>query len=237
MSDTLLVIYRAAIAFTTLLIFTRILGKQQVSQLTFFDYIIGITVGSIAADIIDTQRSLYLQILGLAAWMGFALLLQVATLKSRLLSKLFDGKPTIVVRGGKILEKNMAKIRYRQRDLLEQLRQKDAFTLADVEFAVIETNGSLSVLKKSQHQPVTPHDLAIPTAYEGFSTELIFEGKLSWKNLLSVNRDYQWLIEQLNKQGIRDINEVFFASLDTQGNLYVDSYRDQGQKQLPGINS
>lgn len=183
MSPSLIVFFRAAIAFATLSVFTRILGKRQVSQLTFFDYIVGITVGSIAADIIDTERSLYLQLLGLAAWMSFALLLQLVTLKSGTLGNLINGKPTTVVQNGKILEDNMAKIRYRHQELLEQLRLKGAFNIADVEFAVLETNGDLSVLKKSQHQPVTPADLNLPTQYEGYPIQIISEGKVSWNNL------------------------------------------------------
>lgn len=226
MNEAVQILLRSAVAFFTLLIFTRMLGKQQVSQLTFFDYIIGITVGSIAADIIDFNRNLGFQLLGLASWMSLALLLQVVTLKSRKLSKLIDGDPVPVVKNGKILEDNMAKMRYKTKELLEQLRLKGAFNLADVEFAVLETNGSLSVLKKSQHLPVTPDDLNIPTKYNGLSTALILEGEVIQENLQKCNLNQNWLLDELKKQGITDIKEVFIGSLDSSGNLYVDKYTD-----------
>lgn len=224
MNEFIHVLLRSAIAFFTLLIFTRMLGRQQVSQLSFFDYIVGITVGSIAADIIDFDRKLALQLLGLGAWMGLALLLQVITLKSHKLSKIIDGNPVVVIRNGKILEQNMSKMRYKTKELFEQLRLKGAYNLADVEFAILETNGELSVLKKSQYQPVTPQDLNIPSKYDGISTALILEGQVIHKNLEKCKLNLPWLLDELNKQGIKDIKEVFAASLDTSGNLYVDKY-------------
>ncbi len=226
MNEAVQIILRSVVAFFTLLIFTRILGKQQVSQLTFFDYVIGITVGSIAADIIDFNKNLGLQLLGLASWMSLAFILQFVTLKSRMLSKLIDGDPVLVVRNGKILENNMAKMRYKTKELLEQLRLKGAFDLADVEFAILETNGNLSVLKKSQQLPVTPNDLNIPTEYKGLSTALILEGEVIQKNLERCKLNRNWLFNELNKQGITDIKEVFIGTLDSSGNLYVDKYKN-----------
>ncbi len=226
LTEVIHVIWRSTAAFITLLIFTRILGKQQVSQLTFFDYIIGITVGSVAADIIDFNRDLFLQIIGLAAWMGLALLLQVITLKSRKLSKLIDSDPVVVIKNGKILEQNMSKMRYKTKELMEQLRLKGAFNLNDVEFAILETNGDLSVLKKSQHQPVTPKDMNMPTQYVGLPVQVILEGEVIRENLLKFGISLTWLLSELKKQGITDIKDIFVASLDTSGNLYVDRYDD-----------
>jgi uncharacterized membrane protein YcaP (DUF421 family) len=226
MNEALQILLRSVIAFFTLLIFTRILGKQQVSQLTFFDYIIGITVGSIAADIIDFDRNLLLQLLGLASWMGLAFLLQIITLKSRKMGKLIDSDPVVVIKNGKVLEQNMSKMRYKTKELFEQLRLKGAFNLADVEFAVLETNGDLSVLKKSQNLPVTPNDLNIPTKYNGLPTSLILEGQVIEENLEYCKLDVQWLINELNKHGIKDMKEVFIASLDSVGNLYIDKYNE-----------
>lgn len=226
MAEGIQIFLRAGVAFFTLLILTRILGKQQVSQLTFFDYIIGITVGSIAADIIDSNRSLVSELIGLTSWMGFAFLLQVVTLKSRKLGKVIDGDPIVVIRNGKILEQNMAKMRYKTKELLEQLRLKGAFNVADVEFAILETNGDLSVLKKSQHLPVTPDDLNIPTNYSGLSTSLILEGQVIRENLEKCGLTLDWLLNELRAQGISEIKEVLFAALDTSGKLYIDKYND-----------
>ncbi|PKM81961.1 MAG: DUF421 domain-containing protein [Firmicutes bacterium HGW-Firmicutes-14] len=226
MPEGLQIVFRSAAAFFTLLIFTRILGKQQVSQLTFFDYIIGITVGSIAADIIDSNRDLVWQMIGLTSWMALAFVLQVVTLKSRKLSKIIDGDPVVVVKNGKILEQNMAKMRYKTKELLEQLRTKGAFDLGNVEFAILESNGELSVLQKSQHLPVTPNDMNIPTKYKGLSTSLILEGTIIRENLDKCGLTVDWLLGEIKKQGIKSPKEIIIASLDTEGKLYIDKYND-----------
>lgn len=233
MIDELVALIRGLIAFFVLLIYTRILGKHQVSQLTFFDYIIGITVGSITATMTtDLSIRLLPQLIGLTTWMALALVLQVVTIKSRWMRKIVDGEPTVVVQNGKMLEDNMAKLRYATTDLLEGLRLKGVFNLTDVEFAILESNGDLAVLKKSQLSPVTPQDLKISTQYMGVPTEVIVEGKFIAQNLRDLHLTQDWVMQQLRTQGIEDIKEVMYASLDTQGILYVDKYQDQVQNPL-----
>ncbi|MFZ5639482.1 MAG: DUF421 domain-containing protein, partial [Bacillota bacterium] len=172
------------------------------------------------------DRDLLIQITGLASWMGLALLLQLITLKSRKLSKLIDSDPVVVIKNGKILEQNMAKMRYTTKELMEQLRLKGAFNLGDVEFAILETNGDLSVLKKSQHQPVTPKDMNMPTQYTGLPVQVILEGEVIRENLVKSGVSLNWLLGEVKKQGITNIKDIFVASLDTSGNLYIDRYND-----------
>lgn len=228
MNETLVVFVRGIIGFFTLLILTRFLGKQQISQLSFFDYVLGITIGSIAASLTtDLSSKAWPQWIGLLTWTGAVLVMQVLTLKWRRASKYIDGESTVVVMNGKIMENVMKKMRYRASDLMEQLRNKGVFDLSQVEFAILETNGQLSVQKKSQEQPVTPKDLNIPTGYKGISTELIYDGVIFDQNLQQVQLDRRWLEEELKKQGINDISQVFLAMLNTQGELYVDRYEDR----------
>lgn len=230
-NEALVVIVRGIIGFVTLLIFARLLGKQQISQLTFFDYVLGITIGSIAASLTtDLTTRAWPHWVGLVVWTLLVAALQWITLKWRYASKYIDGEPIVVIMNGKIMEDTMKKTRYRTSDLLEQLRLKEVFDLSQVEFAVLETNGQLSVLKKSEFQTVTPQDLNIATDYQGIGTELIYDGVVVEQNLKQVNLDRTWLDEQLKNQGINDPSEVFLANLDTQGNLYIDRYRDHLQK-------
>ncbi|NLW56842.1 MAG: DUF421 domain-containing protein [Firmicutes bacterium] len=227
MNETVIVIVRGLIGFFSLFLFTRILGKQQMSQLTFFDYVLGITIGSIAATLTTALTSrAWLHWVGLATWFLVVLLLQFITLKSRPLTKAIDGEPVVVIMNGQIMEDAMRKARFRISDLLEQLRKKDVFDLSEVEFAGLEIDGQVSVLKKSQYLPVTPHDLGLPTVYKGMSTELIFDGQVVEQNLKQLNLDRAWLDEELKKQGINDPSEVFLALLNTQGNLFIDKYQD-----------
>ncbi|HHT62693.1 MAG: YetF domain-containing protein [Bacillota bacterium] len=227
MSQELVSLVRAILTFIILMLYARILGKQQISQLTFFDYVIGITVGSIAATMtIDLRIRFLPQLIGLTTWIGLALLLQVASLKSRKLSKIIDGEPVVIVHNGKILEDHLAKVRLKNAELLETLREKGVFNISDVEFAILESDGNVSVLKKSQRQPVTPEDLHLSTSYEGIPTELVVEGKIVRENLEELGQTEKWLLDELKKQGINNLGEVMYASLDTSGNLYVDRYED-----------
>jgi len=218
---------RAVLTFIILMIYARILGKQQISQLTFFDYVIGITVGSLAATMTsDLQIRFLPQLVGLTTWMGMAFLLQMVSLKFREISKIVDGEPVVMVHNGKILEKNLAKTRLTNVELLETLRQKGAFNIAEVEFAILESDGNLSVLKKTQFEPATAQELNISTSYQGVPTELVMEGKIMHQNLKEIRQNEDWLLSELKKQGVNNINEVMYASLDTSGNLYIDKYKD-----------
>ncbi len=227
MAPNIVVIVRSLMAFLSLLIYARILGKQQLSQLTFFDYVNGITIGSIAANMsTDLSSIAFHQFIGLSVWMVATLGLQLISTRNRWLDKVMQGEPTVVVHNGKILEENLKKLRYPYMDLMQQLRQAMVFNVGDVEFAVYEPNGQLSVLLKSQKKAVTPADLQIPTRYEGLATELIIDGKVIAENLASLGLDERWLQNELALKGINDLKQVAFASLDTSGNLFVDCLAD-----------
>ncbi|HHY17724.1 MAG TPA: DUF421 domain-containing protein [Firmicutes bacterium] len=227
MNEVLVVSVRGIMSFFSLLILARILGKQQISQMTFFDYVASITIGSIAASMtVDVSIRAWPQFFGLFIWVGLVLLLQVVAMKWRWASKYVDGEPTVVVMNGQIMETALRRTRYRVSDLLEELRLQGVFDLSKVEFAVLETKGKISVLLKAQHQPVTPKDMNMSTDYEGITTELVYDGIVVDSNLDQVHLDRKWLEKELRKKGIHDPSEVFLATLDTSGNLYVDTYKD-----------
>lgn len=213
---------RGTVAFFTLLILTQLLGKKQVSQLNFFDYIVGITIGSIAASMTtDLNVEASVHWVGLLTWSIWSIALSIIAVHSRRGAKLMAGEPTVVVHNGQILESALERMNYSLDDLRMQLRQKDVFKLADVEFALVEPDGGLSVLLKSQLQPVTPADLGIATNYEGIPVELIVDGHIIEANLRQLNLSRKWLEEQIRKRNHK-LDQVYYAELDTQGNLYVD---------------
>ncbi|MBC7342631.1 MAG: DUF421 domain-containing protein [Clostridia bacterium] len=222
------VLIQTVLAFGAIMIYTRILGKQQIGQLTFFEYINGITFGSIAAVLatdIDPERTA-LHFLGLTIFAALTFGMGYLAMVSRPARKLFSGEPTIVVHNGKILEDNMRKMRYNIDELLMQLRDKQIFNLEDIEYAVLEPNGNLSVLPKSQKRPVTPNDLGIPTGYEGIASELVVDGKIIYQNLEQNHLDQNWLLGELQKHGVTDIRQVALATLSTDGTVYVDFKKD-----------
>jgi len=226
-NEGLMVLARGIIGFFTLLIFTRILGKQQVSQLTFFDYVVGITIGSTASSLTtDLTSRAWPHWVGLITWSVLCFILQLITLKSKTAEKFLDGEPTIVITDGKILEESMKKFRYTIGDLLAQLRDKDIFDLADVDYAVLEKDGKLSVLKKPECEPVTPKDLNIKTSAASIDVEIIYDGSIVQENLVNINRNERWIMNNLKKRGINDASEVFLAIYNAKSGLHIDLYKD-----------
>ncbi|OEF99212.1 hypothetical protein BHF71_09695 [Vulcanibacillus modesticaldus] len=231
MDESIVIIVRSFIAFTTLLLFTRILGKQQVGELSAFEYVAGITIGSAASSLsIDLSIKPLPQFMGLATWVFLVLVLQRLALKHRWFAKVTSDQPTIVIQHGKILEQNLNKLRYRYDELMSHLRDKNVFDITQVEYALLEPNGNLTVLKKSQYEPVTPNDLQMTTAPSGLMVEVILDGKIIEQNLKDKQKDYKWLMEQLQIQGIKDMKEVSFAAILPNGQLYVDKFKDSLKK-------
>lgn len=227
MNEAMIVFVRGIIAFFTLLIFARILGKQQISQLTFFDYIVGITIGSMASTLTtDLTSTAWSHWVGLLVWTSASFILQIVTLKSKTAGEYLDGKPAIIIMNGKILEDSMKKSRYRLNELLEQLRNKDVFDLNQVAFAILEKDGQLSVLKKPEFQPVTPKNLNLKPDTSIIGTELIYDGIIVEQNLKNINKNRDWLMFQLKTQGINSFSEVFVATFNAPDKLYVDLYKD-----------
>jgi len=227
MDEGLVVIVRAFIGFFSLLIFTRVMGKEQISQLNLFDYMLGITIGSIAATLTtDLSSRAWPHWVGLITWCLLGYLMDLITSKWRYASKVLEGEPAIVIMNGKLMDNVLKKMKYRISEILELLRNKGVFDVTQVDFAIIEPNGQLSVLLKPENLPLTPKDVKIPVSPSGISTELIYDGVLIEENLGQLNKDKAWLLTELKKLGIHDVSEVFLATLNPAGSLYVDKYED-----------
>lgn len=232
MSEGLVVVVRSIIGFFTLLILARVLGKQQISQLTFFDYVLGITIGSIAATLsVELSSRAWPHWVGLMVWAVIVWALQWLTLKNRKAAKYMVGEPTVVIMNGQILEDAMRSIRYTLADLLEQLREKGIFDLKQIGFAVLESDGKLSVLLKPEFLPATLQDLNLTPSASGLNDELILDGVIIHENLKKANIDRPWLEKELKTKGISHVSEVFLATIDSSGNLYLDTYQDKGTSQ------
>lgn len=231
MNEGLVVFVRSIIGFFSLLIFAKILGKQQISQLTFFDYILGITIGSIGGSLTtDLSSRSWPHWVGLFTWAALGFLTEYVSLKWRYGAKVLEGEPTIVIMNGLIMEQALRKMKYTASEIMELLRNKDVFDLNQVDFAIIEPNGQISVLLKPEFQPLTAKDMNIQKTSAGISTELIYDGMLIEQNLRQLNKDKNWVMNQLKLQGVNDISDVFLATLNPAGSLYLDLYRDHINK-------
>ncbi|MBI2915136.1 MAG: DUF421 domain-containing protein [Firmicutes bacterium] len=213
---------RTLFFYVLLLLAVRIMGKREIGRLSPFDLVITIMIAELAALPIETpQMPLFLGALPIATLVVAEVVLSYVCLKSEKARGVICGNPSIVIRDGQIVEKEMKKLRYNLNDLLEQLRQKNSPNVADVEIAVLETNGQLSVIPKSQKRPVCCSDLNLPSSYEGLPLTLVNDGQLDYESLAKGNLDLTWLREQLTKAGVKSPQEVFYCSLDTTGQLYL----------------
>ena len=227
MNEALVVCVRGIISFFTLLIFTRILGKQQIGQITFFDYIVGITIGSFAASLTnDLCSAAWPHWIGLLTWCVLGVLMQMVSLKSKNISKYINDEPTIVIHNGKILGDNLRNTKFTLNELAQQLRLKNIFDINEVKLAIIEMNGQLSILKEDEFENMV-NIMNIPTKDVNGKEELIFNGLVIDSNLNKLRLSRQWLNEHLNKQGYDSANEVFYAYIDSHKKLKIDGYKDK----------
>lgn len=225
MPELTLILLRSIAAFLVLFLMARIMGKKQISQLTFFDYCVGITIGSIAATMsVDQNVKALNGITSLLVWGLFPTILAYFGMKSNTFSNITDGKPTVLIENGEILEKNMRKNLLNMNELMLLLRENSVFKVADVEMAVLETNGQLSVLLKTDKQPMNANMKGIQVQSEHGPSILIMDGKTMKKTLVKLGYTEEWLRSEVQKQGANDISDVFFAQIDSNDQLYVDLY-------------
>jgi len=203
------------------LVVIRAMGKREIGQLSPFDFVVAIIIAELAVIPLESRDlPLWHSILPLVILGLLEVIVSYATLFSHTLRGLICGHPQIIIKNGVLLRKEMRKARYNLDELLAHLREKGIFDPANVEFAVLETSGKLSVIEKSQHRPVTPADLGIPTSYEGLPTVLVMDGNIMKKDLKSINLDEKWLCDVLKEQGLSPSN-VLLATLGTDGRLFV----------------
>lgn len=224
MPDILRTIIRSIMLIIGLFIITKLLGKKQLSSLSFFEYIVGITVGDIAGTLsMDPDLSLRDGIASLVVWSFVPLAISTISLRSRAFRRIVEGKSTTFIKNGNIIEKNMRKERYSIDELLEQLRKKSVFKVADVEFASLDSNGELSVLLKKAKQPLKYEDLGNQWEEESASVPILIDGKIIEENLGRAGINRNELNRKIQDKGLKP-QHVFYAEMDSKGDLSLDLY-------------
>jgi uncharacterized membrane protein YcaP (DUF421 family) len=224
--DILELIIRIAVGFVVLFALTRTLGRKEVSQMTFFNFTSAIAIGSIAANlVVSPNTSIRNGVIALAGWSAFTLIMDFIDIKSKEARKITTGDPIIVIKEGKIVESALRKSRLDVDALNAMLRQKNIFSLADVDYAIFESNGKLSVMPKETKQPLTKSDMNIMTQIKKYPlpTEVITDGRILSNNLSKLNLDEIWLEQQLQNAGVNNASDVFFAQVQQDGTLFIDS--------------
>jgi uncharacterized membrane protein YcaP (DUF421 family) len=233
MPDWVVILSRSIIFLILMFLTTKMLGKKQISELSFFEYVSGITIGSIAAEVITgLESNLYHGIVAIIFFGITTLLADFFSLKSKSFRDIVEGRGTIFIKDGKILEDNLKKEKYTIDELSALLRQKDIFRVADVEFAVLEPRGNLSTLLKKENRPLTPKDLQIKTANEKEPQTIIMDGCVIDESLRSAGKSRSWLQTELEKINVT-LDNVFLGQIDTYGELTVDLYDDKIQVPSP----
>ncbi|MBS3678896.1 DUF421 domain-containing protein [Ornithinibacillus massiliensis] len=217
-------IIRSLIGFLVLFTLTRIMGRKEISQMTFFNFVSAIAIGSIAASlVVNKNLSILNGVMALVGWAIFTLIMGVIDLKSKTLRKVVTGNPVIVIKEGKVLTHALRSTRLDLDSLTAMLRQQHIFSLTDVDYAIFETNGKLSVMLKENANPLTKKDMNIPTAPATIPipTAVISDGKLLTENLEGSTFDQSWLEKELKQHNINSISDVLYAQIQKDGTLYI----------------
>ncbi|WP_066063880.1 DUF421 domain-containing protein [Neobacillus soli] len=215
MEEYLTIVFRTLFLYTLILVIFRIMGKREIGELSILDLVVFIMIGELAVVAIETNHSpLFHTVLPMVLLMLIQITLALLSLKSKKFRNLIDGKPSIIINRGKIDESAMRKQRYNFDDLMTQLREKNIRSIADVEFAILESSGSLSVIEKLKNSKEEPQqgDITIP---------LILDGSIEEENLKSINKTNLWLRQELKKKGYRDVKQISFCSYEN-GKFFID---------------
>lgn len=223
------IVLRAVFAIIWLFLFTRILGAKQISQLTFFDYVIGISMGSIAAEMtVNRDQPYHYAVIAMAIFSLLALLISFLATKSMAARRFLVGKPMLLIKNGRLLEKNLKRSKLDINEFLAQCRLQGYFNLADIEFALMEANGQISFLPKEEKRGVVCEDMGLSPEQEGLVANVVIDGKVMKRNLKAAGKDESWLKKALAQQKAGNISEILLATVDIQGSLSV-YHKNDGQ--------
>ena len=235
MQNWFIVLLRTAILFFLTLVIVRIIGKVNLAKISPFKFVSYIVIAIIAASIsLGLISNIAFGFIVLAVWFLLSLALDYLSLKSKMIHDFINGRETILMKDGKVMEENLMDVRYTGEELLRELRSKNAFNLADVEFAVMESTGEVNVLLKSDKKPVTAHDLQRKIAPLSEPETLILDGNILDESLKNRGLDREWLNVQLSNLGV-SLDNVFIGQVDSSGDLFIDIFDDSVQITQPQV--
>ena len=216
----LIIFFRSIILYIIVLIVMRLMGKREISQLQPFELAISIMIADLASvPMSDIGIPIFNGIIPICGLLLMHLLISMLNMKSLKAREIICGKPTILVYRGKIDEKALKKERFTINELQEQLRINNVINLGDVEFAILETSGQITVIKKPEKRNAIPQDFNIVPEYEGIPYDLVIDGKVMEKNLRKIGKDYNWLKKQVKEFGIKP-EEALVVTIDGKGQFF-----------------
>jgi uncharacterized membrane protein YcaP (DUF421 family) len=234
LKESVIILARIITIFPLFLVITQYMGKRSIGEMPIFDFLIIMTLANVVgADIADPTVDHVYTYLAIIVIPLIQRLTAYLSITNRKIGKKITFEPTLVIQDGKLLVENLKGIRYTIDNVLQMLRQKNIFDLSDVKIAIIEANGQISVLKKENKLEVTIEDINVKKKSKSLSYPLIVEGKIYEDILLYLGLNRQWLIAELQKRRVAQVNRVFYASINDDQELHV-SLRNE-QQQMPPI--
>ena len=222
MDNILKIIYLSLGSLIILFLLTKLMGNREMSQLTMFDYIVSITIGSIAADIsLDLEKNLIAGLISLFIFCFAAYLISIITSKSIKARRFFTGVPTVLVENGKIIESGLRKTKIDTNELLAEARIAGYFDLSEIDYAIMEINGSISFMPKEKEKPATKKDMKIKSDKSGLIANVIIDGNYMENNMKAINKDKKWLDHEMKIQGYENYDDILLATVDSNDKLTV----------------
>lgn len=223
--DILALFFRTILVYFIVFLTLRIMGKREIGKLSLFDLVISIMIAEIAVFVLeDMAKPLAEGIVPMVTLVVIQMFIAYVSLKNEKLRRIFEGRPAMVIQNGKLNREVMRRHRYNLDDLLLQLRQNKIVDVADVEFAILEPSGKLTVVEKdASSQPAAKQEVKI--RYEGLPLPLIMDGKVQDHNLEKLGKTRFWLKSELQDRGVQDFKDVFFCTIDHRGKWFIDKQR------------
>lgn len=225
------IFFRTIILYILVVIALRIMGKAELSELQPFELVIIILIAELASVPMEDVRVPFINgVVSIFTLVFLQILISIINLRSEKARAIICGKPSILIEHGQIIEKEMRALRININDLIEQLRIKSFHNIDDVEFAILETNGELSVIPKSTKRPVTTSDLNIYVTEANIPVSLITDGKVNQMNLRKAQVDFNWLYKELNKYNVSSIDDILYCAMDDNRKLIIKQRNEGGNK-------
>ncbi|ENK1244120.1 DUF421 domain-containing protein [Clostridium sporogenes] len=216
-----IVLIRTIILYLLVILSMRLMGKKQIGELEPFELAITIMISELASlPMQDSRIPLLHGIVPILTLLILQNILSLIQLKSEKIRSLINGEPSLLIEDGKINFDELKNQRFNINDMMEELRLQGYYDLENIEYAILETSGQLSIIPKTEESPVTKKDLFLQTSQEKLPITLILDGKVNKKNLKLIKRDEDWLKNQLRKDNIKSYDELLIAILNSKGNLY-----------------
>lgn len=222
MSELFKVVIKGYLSLVFLFFVIKMLGKKQVSQLNIFDYVIGISLGNIAAEMtINADISIITGLLSMVIYGSCSLFVSFITNKSIIARRLISGVPIVLIEHGKISKEQLRKVKLDINDLLQDAREDGIFDISEVDYAIMEASGKVTFLLKSENEPVTKKDMKVDTVNHGLTANLIMDGNIMYNNLIAFGKDEKWLMKKINEKGFKKVDDIFLLVCNRNGNVTI----------------